>query len=197
MTARSAAPERVDNGLHLATLPNLLSIARLALLAPVLYLLSQPQPANVSAAAILLVAGVTDLLDGFLARRRGSVSPSGKVVDPVADKVLIGGLILYLAAARDFPIWLVAAILVRDAALITGAWLLYRHDRVVFGADWSGKLTTFTMGLLVLAYVLEWRPLYPYLAVLATLALAASYVSYGGRAYAYLAARSRRPAPRS
>lgn len=197
MRAGSAAPERVENGLRLATLPNLLSFARLALLAPVLYLLDQPEPRNASAAAILFVAGVTDLLDGFLARHRNAVSPSGKVVDPVADKVLIGGLILYLAATRGFPMWLVAAILVRDAALIMGAWLFYRHDRVVFGADWSGKLATFTMGLLVLAYVLEWEPLYPHFTVLATVAVAASYVSYGSRAYIYLAARPRHRAPRS
>ncbi|MDQ3424675.1 MAG: CDP-alcohol phosphatidyltransferase family protein [Actinomycetota bacterium] len=185
----AGAPERVEGGLRLATLPNLLSLARLALLAPVLILLDRPEPGSDGrAAAVLFVAGLTDLLDGYLARRRGVVSASGKVVDPIADKVLLGGLVLYLALERGFPVWLVLAILVRDVALILGALFFYRRDQVVFAADWSGKLTTFTMGLLVLAYVIGWRSGYLPLTFLASAALAASYVSYGHRAWAYLSA---------
>lgn len=181
----------MEGGLRLATLPNALSAARLALLAPVLYLLDQSGPGSDGrAAAILFVAGLTDLLDGFLARRRGSVSPSGKVVDPIADKFLIGGLIVYLAVARGFPAWLVVAVVARDIALVLGALVFYREDRVVFGANWSGKLTTFTMGLLILAYVLAWRSAYGLLTILVTVALLASYISYGHRAYVYNQARS-------
>ncbi|CAN5307185.1 CDP-alcohol phosphatidyltransferase family protein [soil metagenome] len=191
----AGAPERVEGGLRLATLPNLLSLARMALLAPVLILLDRPEPGSDGrAAAVLFVAGLTDLLDGYLARRRRAVSASGKVVDPIADKVLLGGLVLYLALERGFPVWLVLAILVRDVALILGALFFYRRDQVVFAADWSGKLTTFTMGLLVLAYVIGWRSGYLPLTFLASAALAASYVSYGHRAWAYLStshARSR------
>lgn len=179
-------PEKVVGGLRLLTLPNALSLARMAALPPVLYLLRRGDPQSDRwALAILLVAGATDLLDGWLARRRGAVSASGKVVDPLADKVLIGGLVIYLALAREFPTWLLLAIVARDVALMAGAWLFFRRDKLVFAADWTGKCTTFFLGLLILAHILEWRGAYLPLTVLSTAALAATYVSYGSRAWKY------------
>ena len=182
----SSEPERVDHGLRLVTLPNALSVVRMAFLPPVLYLLRRPDPESDQwAIGLLLVAGVTDLLDGWIARRRGAVSPSGKVVDPLADKVLIGGLVIYLTLARDFPLWLLLAVFLRDVALMAGAWLFFRRDRLVFAADWTGKSTTFFLSVLILAHILEWRVAYVPLTALATATLAASYVSYGSRAFRY------------
>lgn len=185
-TSGSSQPERVAHGLRFFTLPNALSVVRMAFLPPVLYLLRRPDPESDQwAIGLLLVAGVTDLLDGWLARRRGAVSPSGKVVDPLADKVLIGGLVIYLTLARDFPLWLLLAVLLRDVALMAGAWLFFRRDRLVFAADWTGKSTTFFLSLLILAHILQWRTAYLPLTALATATLAASYVSYGSRALRY------------
>jgi CDP-diacylglycerol--glycerol-3-phosphate 3-phosphatidyltransferase len=148
----SGEPERVVGSLRLFTLPNALSFARMAVLPPVLYLLRRGDPQSDRwALAILLVAGLTDLLDGWLARRRGAVSASGKVVDPLADKILIGGLVIYLALEREFPMWLLVAIVARDVALMVGAWLFFRRDKLVFAADWTGKWTTFFLGLLIRA----------------------------------------------
>lgn len=187
MIEPAQAPERVS-ALHVATLPNLLSLMRLLLVVPVLILLARSDPyADRLATLILLFAGATDLLDGLLARRRGSVSPSGKVFDPIADKVLIGGLAIYLTLARGFPLWLLAGILVRDVALMLGAALFFRRDRVVFGANWSGKLSTFTLGWLILAYVLRIEVLYYPLTAVAGLALGLSFISYGRRAWLYVA----------
>ncbi|HET9581221.1 MAG TPA: CDP-alcohol phosphatidyltransferase family protein [Gemmatimonadota bacterium] len=189
MTDSARSPERVHD-LRLATLPNLLSLIRLLLVVPVLLLLSRSETTGDRIAIlVLLFAGATDLLDGLLARRRGSISPSGKLFDPIADKVLIGGLVIYLALARGFPWWLVAAILARDLALVLGAVLFFRRDRVVFGANWSGKLTTFCLGLLILAYVLRSEALYLPLTVIAVVALVLSYISYGRRAWSYRPAR--------
>lgn len=179
-------PQRVEGGLRLMTLPNALSVVRMAFLPPVLYLLRRPDPESDQwALGLLFVAGITDLLDGWLARRRGAVSPWGKVVDPLADKVLIGGLVIYLTLARDFPLWLLVAVVARDVALMTGAWLFFRRNRLVFAADWTGKWTTFFLSLLILAHIVQWRPSYLPLTALAVSALAASYVSYGGRAWRY------------
>lgn len=179
----TATPEPVTReGLPLVTLPNALSVTRILFLPPILYLLGRPDPASDRwALALLLVAGLTDLMDGFLARRRGAVSPSGKIVDPLADKILIGGLLIWLVAERDFPAWLVGFVLLRDAALILGAWIFFRRRRVVFAADWSGKLTTFFLGLLILAYLVEARWAIPGLTAAATALLALSCVSYGRR----------------
>lgn len=168
------------------TLPNALSVTRIAFLPPVLYLLDRSDPESDSwAFVLLLVAGLTDLMDGFLARRRGSVSPSGKIVDPLADKILIGGLLIYLTIERGFPAWLVGLVLLRDGGLVLGAWVFLRHRRLVFAADWTGKLTTFFLGLLILAHIMEWRVAYSPLTALATAMLALSFVSYGRRAWSW------------
>lgn len=183
------APERVRGKLRVATLPNLLSLTRVLFLVPILYLLRRPDPASdLWAFVLLFVAGLSDLLDGFLARARGEVSPSGKIVDPLADKILIGGLILYLAVERDFPLWLVVLVLVRDLGLVLVAALFLRRDRVVFAADWSGKLTTFFLLCLIVVHILEWRSWYDALTVLAAVALGLSYVSYGRRGLDFLRA---------
>lgn len=179
---RAKEPERVEE-LRLATLPNLLSATRVVLLPAVLWLLHRPDPESDRwAIVLLLVAGATDLLDGWLARRRHAVSPSGKVVDPLADKILIGGLLVYLVLERGFPVWFLILLLARDVALMAGAWLFYNRERIVFAADWTGKGTTFFVSLLALAHVVEARDWYVPLTVAATAFLLASYVSYARRA---------------
>lgn len=180
--ARASAPEKVEE-LRLGTLPNLLSATRVVLLPAVLWLLHRPDPESDRwAIVLLLVAGATDLLDGWLARHRHAVSPSGKVVDPLADKIVIGGLLVYLVLERGFPAWFLALLLARDVGLMAGAWLFYNRERIVFAADWTGKGTTFFVSLLALAHILEARAWYLSLTVAATAFLLASYVSYGRRA---------------
>lgn len=185
--ARSRTPEKVgDRGIRFVTLPNALTLTRPLFLFPILYLLERPDRQSDGWALLLLViAGLTDLLDGFLARSRGAISASGKIVDPLADKLLIGGLVVYLAIERGFPVWLLGLLLARDVALMAGAVAFLRRRRLVFAADWTGKATTFFMGLLIVAYVVRWRVAYPAVTVLATAALLASYVSYGHRAWAW------------
>jgi hypothetical protein len=75
------------------------------------------------------------------------------------------------------------AVVARDVALMAGAWLFFRRDRLVFAADWTGKCTTFFLSLLILVHIFEWRGAYVSFTALAATALAASYVSYGGRAW--------------
>lgn len=178
----SPEPERVEGGLRLATVPNLISLIRALFLVPILWLLHQNEPrADVWAVVLGLVAGATDLIDGWVARSRGAGSPSGKVVDPVSDKILIGGLVIYLAVARDFPWWILFALLARDVLLVGGALLWFRRERVVFAADWTGKLTTFAMGWLIVVHVLRIEVAYTPLAVVAGILIALSYASYGSR----------------
>lgn len=192
MPQATPPPEAVRGDLRLATLPNLLSLMRILFLIPILYLLERHDPSSdVWAFILLFVAGMSDLADGYLARRRNEVGPSGKIVDPLADKVMIGGLILYLAWTRDFPVWLVGLVLARDLVLMLGAAIFLRRDRVVFAADWTGKLTTFFFLCLIVVTILDWRALRVPFTVAAAAALAASYVSYGRRGLGFFRARPR------
>src|SRR5712664_1604183 len=97
----------------LASIPNLLTIARL-LLAPFIF------AAIVNgrhALALFACASLTDGLDGLLARRFGQITPVGAYLDPIADKVLLSGVYLSLALAGSVPWWLVMVIFGRDLFL--------------------------------------------------------------------------------
>jgi CDP-diacylglycerol--glycerol-3-phosphate 3-phosphatidyltransferase len=100
---------------HLA---NLLSMARLVLTAPIVALILTNATGNPSAAALLFAgAGLTDLLDGRVARHQGRVSAFGCLLDPIADKCVIDASILALTLVHAFPLALAALFLGRDLAV--------------------------------------------------------------------------------
>jgi len=139
-----------------AMVANLFSVLRLLLLAPLLYVLcrSGRGPAW-TAVAVLAVAAATDLLDGTLARRLGQTSRLGRVLDPVADKVLLGGLAAGLVIWRSFPRWLLAAVLARDAAIVLAGAALLGARGLVVPANRLGKLTTVSLVLATMACLLD------------------------------------------
>jgi CDP-diacylglycerol--glycerol-3-phosphate 3-phosphatidyltransferase len=100
------------------TLPNLLTASRLLLLLPIMWLLSGGGGAwaHWLAFALFLVAGLTDYLDGWLARRLGCASNLGVFFDPLADKVFANVLLVFLACEypRWIPLWVVLLLLVRE-----------------------------------------------------------------------------------
>lgn len=105
-------------------LPNAITVSRMVMALPLLWLLahSQFRPALVLA----LVAGATDLLDGFLAKRHGWQSVLGGILDPIADKLLLSVCFLGLWSSQQLPTWIVATILLRDAVVALGAFAFWR-----------------------------------------------------------------------
>ena len=90
-------------------IPNLVSLSRIAMVPFLGYYLARGDDRSTLICAILMiVAGITDGLDGYLARRLGQISKLGIALDPVADKIFAGALVLLLIFYRDFPIWLAA-----------------------------------------------------------------------------------------
>lgn len=105
--------------MNLSFLPNLITLFRACLVIPVLYALSID--AYKLAFFLFLLAGISDAVDGFLARRLGQLSRFGSIVDPLADKWLMISTFLMLAYAGLIPSWLVLAIIARDIIVILGA----------------------------------------------------------------------------
>jgi cardiolipin synthase (CMP-forming) len=105
-------------------LPNAITVSRMVMALPLLWLLAQGhyRPALVLA----LVAGATDVLDGFLAKRYHWQSVLGGILDPVADKLLLSVCFLGLWSSQQLPTWLVAVIIVRDAVVAIGAWSFWK-----------------------------------------------------------------------
>lgn len=138
----------------LRQLPNLLTILRLLLTVPIAVLLLAERHGQ--ALALFAVAGFSDALDGFLARRFNWVSRLGSMLDPIADKLLLVTSYLCLTATAVLPWWLTAVVLLRDALIVGGA-TLYRRliGPFRFQPTRLGKTSTLLQIVLVLAVLLE------------------------------------------
>lgn len=128
-------------------IPNFLTFLRLALIPVFVLLMIDPSPAMVWAAtAVFMVASFTDYLDGFLARRWGVVSDLGKLLDPLADKILVMTALVMLVAQRSdvygepwVPGWMVVMVLAREF-WITGIRGIAAKRGHVMAAKMSGKI---------------------------------------------------------
>ncbi len=123
---------------------NVLTIVRI-LLAPVFVVLLAADdgadgPLRYSAAALFIVAIATDGVDGHIARRRNLVTDLGKLLDPIADKVLTGAALVMLSVLGELPWWVTIVILVRELGITAYRFAVLR-DRVV-AASRGGKLKT-------------------------------------------------------
>jgi cardiolipin synthase (CMP-forming) len=130
-------------------LPNLLSLVRLAL-APYLFWALWREHFN-AALIVILVAGVTDGLDGYLARKLRVSSRTGEVLDPIADKVLLSAAFIALWLDGYLEGWLAAIILGRDALILlaAGVTLLLSRRQKRFPPSTWGKLSTIVQLALV------------------------------------------------
>ena len=143
-------------------IPNILSLIRipLAILCGYFAFTMKPLPLSISL-ILFLVASFTDYLDGYLARRWNIVSTFGKIIDPIADKVLIIGVFLVFTYNGLIPILLTALIVIREIVL-TIIRLLLLPKKVVLAARFSGKVKTFSQFVvLVIIYLMLifWHPL--------------------------------------
>lgn len=92
------------------------------------------------AAAFFVIAIASDALDGYLARSRGLITDLGKLLDPIADKVLTGSALVALSFLGELPWWVTIVVLVREVG-VTVHRLIVAHD-VILAAAWMGKLKT-------------------------------------------------------
>lgn len=123
-------------------LPNMITIGRLFLIPPVLWWMdtADPRLCVLSALLFMLAAGL-DIIDGWLARRSGLVTVFGKFVDPLADKVMVAAVLVYLAALGRMPAWLVVVLLTREF-YINGLRTLAISEGMVIAANAGGKAKT-------------------------------------------------------
>lgn len=126
---------------QICTIPNLLSLFRIVLIPLFVWLYCVKQE-FLWTGGILLLSGVTDLADGWIARRFDMISDVGKVLDPVADKLTQCAMLLCLISR--FPLMLAALILLILKELFTGAMglLVIHRTGQVYGAKWHGKAAT-------------------------------------------------------
>src|SRR5579863_172927 len=136
----------------LKNLPNLLSLARLGLAPYVFVLLARREYRT--ALVLFAIAGLTDFLDGLAARKFGSASRLGAVLDPIADKVLLSGAFLTLALTGAIERWVAVVVLGRDVLILAAAGVLYlMKSRRSFPPSLWGKISTVVQIAFVLVIV--------------------------------------------
>jgi CDP-diacylglycerol--glycerol-3-phosphate 3-phosphatidyltransferase len=137
---------------------NILTLVRVALI-PVLVavLLSTLPESDLLAAVVFVIASATDALDGWLARRRSMVTAFGKLMDPLADKLLITAALVSLVALYRLDAWVAMVIIAREFA-VTGLRMLAVEQGHVISASVWGKLKTTTQVAMVLALIWVDRP---------------------------------------
>ena len=130
-------------------LPNAISLLRIALVVPAIgFLLDQ---AYAQALIIVAIAGVSDALDGYLAKHYGWHSALGAILDPLADKVLLVASYIALAYMELLPLWLTVLVLARDLIIVGGTIAYYvLIGRVAMSPSWSSKINTVLQIALVL-----------------------------------------------
>jgi cardiolipin synthase (CMP-forming) len=138
--------------LRLRDLPNMISLLRLLAVMPIVYLLLKQEFGW--ALLLFMGAGLSDGLDGFLAKHFGWQSHLGGILDPLADKVLLVACFLVLGALSLVPVWLVGVAVLRDL-LIVGGGVLYNYgiEEIRATPTFSSKINTLVQILLIILVI--------------------------------------------
>ena len=153
-------------------LPNVLTLLRI-LLVPVLVaaLVQEGGGGDKLAAAVFVLASITDALDGWIARRQKSVSTFGKLMDPLADKLLVTAALVSLVSLDRLSAWVAMVIIAREFAVTGLRQLAMEHGEVIHASAW-GKIKTAAQIAMVLALILvDDSPLWVDALVYATVAI--------------------------
>lgn len=157
-------------------LPNFLTLLRiLAVPVVVVALLDGTPHGDTLAAIVFALAALTDGLDGYIARSRDSVTTFGKLMDPLADKLLITAALISLVSLNRLPAWVAMVIIAREFA-ITGLRSIAADRGVVIAASWMGKVKTVLQIAAVFALII-FNPAPLWVDILMYVALAATVIS--------------------
>lgn len=139
------------------TVSNYISFLRIILVIPIIYFLSNTEHNEyyrIYAAVLMLLAAATDHLDGYLARKFDQVSELGKIIDPLADKIAVGLITIYLFLLSEIPAYLFFIILGRDVLIFLGGSIISNKVGKVLPSNLLGKITVFIIGIYLLAVTL-------------------------------------------
>ena len=120
-------------------IPNILTVLRFFLIPFTIYFLTQDE--YISAIIVLTLSGLTDVLDGTLARKFNFITNFGKLIDPLADKITQISILGTLVVKNIIPLWILVIVLIKEAAMVAGASFLYGKELVV-SSKWYGKAAT-------------------------------------------------------
>lgn len=129
-------------------IPNALTILRFILIPFIIIAIAKDK--YIESFIFLTISGLTDVLDGFIARKFNFITNFGKLIDPLADKTTQIAILVTLSLKNIIPIWILIIVFVKEFAMISGASFLYGKELVV-SSKWFGKLATVLFYLAIVA----------------------------------------------
>jgi CDP-diacylglycerol--glycerol-3-phosphate 3-phosphatidyltransferase len=176
---------------EIKTKSNLLSLVRLFLAIPFWFLLDNFQSEQVRYITVgfCLIAAATDILDGFLARKFNEITELGKVIDPLADKIVVGIIILKLFLIGQIETYYFIMIIGRDLLIFLGGIIISKKIGKVLPSNMLGKITVSNIGvviLMILLYISRSNIIFMILYYLSIVLMIVSLIGYAIRAKEFL-----------
>lgn len=160
-------------------IPNILTIFRL-LLVPTFILLffSGAQDSILYSLIIFFIAGFTDIMDGYIARKNNLITKFGTLMDPLADKLMLITVLTCLVIKDYIPMWVLGIIAAKDIFMILSGFILYTNDTII-PSNLFGKVTTALFYLSIFVMLFDKSKLvYPYIIDLAVFSAIAALINY-------------------
>lgn len=175
------------------TIPNILSTIRI-LLIPVIVWLYLSKQDYLMTGIVLIISGLTDIVDGTIARKFNMISDVGKVLDPFADKAT--QVVVMILLTISFPLMLLPIIFtaIKEAFMAITGYMVIKKCDIVLGANWHGKLATFVLTAVMVLH-LVWHsipsPLSIALIILCSALILLSLALYAKRNFGYLLGKTK------
>lgn len=170
----------------ISPLPNILSVSRI-FLSPFIFISIKFHNIPLII-ALAITAVLSDFLDGFFARRLKSISQTGKILDPFADKICVASAAVALTIYGDLPILLLALLLARDIIIaIVGLMIIKRKNEIPV-SNILGKITVNVFSIVLIVYVFRLNMFYElafWLAIIFLIISSASYLVYSLKKFAF------------
>ncbi len=141
------------------TKSNIISLFRLFLSVPLWFLLDGFNSPNIRyiTFAVCIIASFSDILDGYLARKYNEVTEFGKIIDPLADKIAVGVIIIKLYLLGQIPVYYFLMIILRDIIIFLGGMFVAKKIGRILPSNALGKITVINIGIVILLIILQFN----------------------------------------
>lgn len=156
-------------------IPNALTTLRFILIPIFVMVFYSPiESSRIYATYIFIFAGITDILDGYIARTFNMVTKWGQALDPLADKLMQITVLVCITQQRIIPIWIIVVIGFKELTMIFGSLFLYKESKRVIPANKFGKVATVLLYIAIIASIFDFR----YTILLMSLAVAVTIFAF-------------------
>lgn len=162
-------------------IPNMLTIFRFLLIPVFIAFFFSDMESNLFYSFIVFfVAGITDVLDGFIARRFNMITDLGKLLDPLADKFMLISVLICLATTDLISIWILVIIIIKEIIMVLGAMhLYYSKVQIIIPSNKYGKIGTMLFYLAICSVLLQFNVLFSKITLYSAVAIAIlAFMSY-------------------